>query len=345
MKPGLDCLLRYVAAALLALFLASVIAENAAAADGANAAADYTGPGRWRVETRDQTWRDGKREREVPVRLFWPGAEAGSMLPVVLFSHGLGGSRAAGQLWAEHWASHGLIVLVMQHPGSDDALWKERPLRDIESGMKSGMTASNLGLRVGDVRFVIDEIMHRAKVAEGIWGRADTSRLGMSGHSFGAQTTLSVSGQKSPNLAGQSGIDTRIVAAIAFSPNARNKSSLARQFGDIRIPFLSITGTADGSILGDGTTWQDRTLPFENMQAGGKFLIVFDRADHMVFGGQDIRRRPANAGDARVQSATKAATLAFWKSYLQGDPKAAAWLTAEGGLRVMLENQDQFKSK
>ncbi|MBL8515092.1 MAG: dienelactone hydrolase [Betaproteobacteria bacterium] len=348
MKPSLDFLLRYLALSALALALAMLIADNAVALESTA----WDKPGPLRVETREETWRDAMRDRDVPVKLYVPGgSDAGQKWPVILFSHGLGGSRAAGTMWAQHWASHGFIVVSMQHAGSDEGLWKSRPAADVETNLKSGMTLSNLGLRVGDVRYAIDEIERRAKSGDMLWRGADASRIGLAGHSFGAQTTLAVSGQKAPNLAGQSGLDARVVAAIAFSPNARNKQNLPRQFGDIRIPFFSITGTEDGSVLGDGTTWQDRTLPFEHMPEGGKFLLVLDGADHMVFGGLDLRRRTKTAIDVRVQGHIKASTLAFWRAQLSGGKEAAQgaaemaseWLNKS--FAKTLDAKDQFKSK
>ena len=50
----------------------------------------------------DQVWQDARRQREVPVRIRWPSdalpMPAGGW-PVVLFSHGLGGTRAGGEVW------------------------------------------------------------------------------------------------------------------------------------------------------------------------------------------------------------------------------------------------------
>ena len=62
----------------------------------------------------DQIWRDEARQRDVPVRLRWPaqGAPAGqTALPVLLFSHGLGGTRAGGSVWGEAWAQAGFLVV------------------------------------------------------------------------------------------------------------------------------------------------------------------------------------------------------------------------------------------
>jgi hypothetical protein len=175
----------------------------------------------------------------------------------------------------------------------------------------------------------------------------------MSGHSFGAQTTLAIVGQKAGILGGQSGLDTRIVAAIAFSPNARNKRHVARQFGDIQIPFMSITGTKDGSILDDGTRYQDRMLPYENMPAGGKYLLVFDGGDHMVFGGHELgARRSHTARDREIQSNVKAATVAFWNATLKHDESAGEWLNPRldsagnsGTFKSMLNAEDTFETK
>jgi hypothetical protein len=54
--------------------------------------------------------------------------------------------------------------------------------------------------------------------------------------------------------------DDRIVSAIAFSPNARSKAGLDKQYGGISMPLLSITGSNDGSVLDDGSKPEDRWL-------------------------------------------------------------------------------------
>jgi hypothetical protein len=69
----------------------------------------------------NETWLDPSRQREVPVTVRWPTAQAtsGEALPVVLFSHGLGGTREGGAVWGQAWAAAGFVVLHLQHPGSD----------------------------------------------------------------------------------------------------------------------------------------------------------------------------------------------------------------------------------
>jgi dienelactone hydrolase len=309
----------------------------------------YASPGMFRVESALSIWRDDARKRDLPVKLYLPAVLPGKIeakkFPVILFSHGLGGSREGGERWASHWASHGFIVVAMQHPGSDEGLWKGVAPIDIANKMKAGMTLNNLFLRIDDVQFVIDEIFRRSAAGDATFTNADPKRLGMSGHSFGAQTTVAIAGQKASAPGGQIGLDARVTAAIAFSPNARNRSDLPRQFGEINMPFFSITGTADGSILGDGTEPAHRLLPYQNMPAGKKYLAVFEGGDHMVFGGHGFGpRRPETARDKKIQEAVMAGTLAFWNAHLKQDAAAESWLV-QGGYKISLGTDDILEHK
>ena len=359
MKRDLPLVLKYFAIVGISCFLAYVTSRSIASAQVLSPVAvpkitagdqtDYAAPGTYKVETSLSTWKDASRTREVPVRLYFPIANAAetdaAKFPVILFSHGLGGSREGGKRWAEHWASHGYVVVAMQHAGSDEALWKGASPRDFADRMKAAMTMTNLGLRIDDVHFVIDEIIRRTVASDVAFSNADAKRIGMSGHSFGGQTTQAVAGQRAPLSEKQPGLEARITAAIAFSANARNKIDLPRQFGGIKLPFFSITGSEDGSILGDDTKPEDRRLPYANMQPGQKYLAVFDGGDHMVFGGHGFgMRRPETARDKKIQLDVMAGTLAFWNANLKQDAVARVWLD-DGGYKATQVAKDIFEHK
>lgn len=329
------------------LALAGMCLVGGSYAAGAADPPDPSLPGPSAVEIHDAEWSDARRKRVLPVRIRVPNA-GGDALPVVLFSHGLGGSREGGGLWGEHWASHGYLVVHLQHPGSDEALWKEPQgdAKSAKSALRSGATPGQFTARVQDVRFALDEIARRRASGDPVLARADLSRVGMSGHSFGSVTTLALVGQRyvragagEPLL-----IEPRIRAAIAFSPNARERAGdPATQFGSIRLPVLMLTGTRDGDVLGDGTSPESRTKPFEYMPPPGKVLAVFDDGDHMVFGGHALRRA-ATARDREIQSDVKALTLAFWNAHLRDDRRALAWLQ-DGGARSILSKGDRYETK
>ena len=56
-----------------------------------------------KAETVDTAVADASRSREIPLRVYLPATMAPA--PVVLFSHGLGGSRAGNPYLGEHWSA------------------------------------------------------------------------------------------------------------------------------------------------------------------------------------------------------------------------------------------------
>jgi predicted dienelactone hydrolase len=53
-------------------------------------------------------WRDSARDRDVPVKIYYP-KDLGGPVPVVIFSHGLGGSREGYEYLGRHWAGCGFV--------------------------------------------------------------------------------------------------------------------------------------------------------------------------------------------------------------------------------------------
>lgn len=284
------------------------------------------------IQVADQDWNDGARQRVVPVRIRVP-AGAGPY-PVILFSHGLGGSRGAGTLWGEWWSQHGYLVIHLQHAGSDEALWKGRPLGAMARA-REAMNAQNAALRTGDVGFVLDELERRRARGDALLARADLQHIGLAGHSFGAQTTLAVAGER--RAYGSGGADPRIRAAIAMSPSALGpESGLAQRYLDIRIPFMSMTGTEDKVALTPQVTPENRRLPYKYMPAPDKYLLVLAGANHMVYGGQPELRAWTEQNTREHAPRIEQVSLSFWDAYLKGDATARAALAADGPIRQSL---------
>lgn len=302
----------------------------------AHAAAAFDAPGPHAVDVIDVAWTDPARQRTLPLRLRVPQrAGAAPPAPLVLFSHGLGGSVDAGRFWAEHWASHGLAVIHLQHPGSDAAVWQGAQSRAAAArAMKSAAELPQFLARVADVKFVLDDLARRREAGDAIAQRLDLARIGLSGHSFGAVTTQALAGQQFPvgrRQAAQADAlaDERLRAFIAFSPSARSDEA-APQFARITRPFFSITGTEDGRVgLGLGVPPHHRLIPFEGMPGPEAYLLNLNGADHAIFSGQPRwRDEPATdpARDELHRRLVKATTLAFWQAQLTDDASARAWL-------------------
>jgi hypothetical protein len=92
-------------------------------------------------------------------------------------------------------------------------------------------------------------------------GRMDLSRIGMSGHSFGAITTQAVSGQCYAS-GGQRFTDPRIDAAILFSPSRPRRGTPEEAFAKVPLPGESGGRNPNHhlAILAISTAFRDATL-------------------------------------------------------------------------------------
>ena len=288
----------------------------------------------------DETWTDTARKRDVPVRLRWPdpGAHPGER-PVVLFSHGLGGTRDGGSVWGEDWARAGLVVVHLQHPGSDLAAVRASATSfNDKAGLRAAAGPEQLLARLRDVGFVLDRIALRHAARLDRWASVRPTAVGMSGHSFGAHTTLGMAGQR---YAGFSGItEPRLASFIAFSPTVPVIGDAQRAFDHVTRPVLSITGTRDQDVLGNGATPDKRMAVFAALPTGDKAHLVLQDADHMTFGGQtgrpaEIVPREPVTRDLQAAHHALVASIStdWWRATLLDDAAARARLVAPQGLR------------
>jgi predicted dienelactone hydrolase len=289
----------------------------------------------------DETWTDPSRGRAVPLRIRWPAAgtpEPPDGHPVVLFSHGLGGTVAGGEVWGRAWAAAGLVVLHLQHPGSDLPAVR-RVARDFSdrSGLRQAIGPAQLLARLDDVRFILDELSRRRAAGTDRWAGIRPQAVGMSGHSFGAHTTLGMAGQRYP---GHPGIDEpRLSAFIAFSPTLPALGDPIRAFERLTRPVLCITGTRDDDVVGVGATPERRIGVFDALPAGSKAQLVLEDADHMTFAGQTgaaaeiiARSTEARALQDRHHAQVAALTTDWWRAWLLDDAASRARLGTPVGL-------------
>lgn len=287
---------------------------------------------------------DAQRQREIPLRIFLPTTTVPA--PVVLFSHGLGGNREGNSYLGEHWSARGYVVGVMQHHGSDDAVWKDVNADRRLTSLKRAASIENALLRFKDVAVVIDQLerwQNAGDTAESnrLAGRMDLKRIGMSGHSFGAVTTQAVSGQRTP-FGDATFTDPRIKAAVVMSPNAPKIGEPKQVFGGVTMPWLLMTGTHDLAIVGDATM-ASRLAVFPALPPSGKYELVLNQAEHNAFGERALpgENRPRNPNHHRV---ILALSTAFWDAWLRDDSQAKAWLDGSGPSKV-LEPEDRWQRK
>jgi predicted dienelactone hydrolase len=178
--------------------------------------------------------------------------------------------------------------------------------------------------RAKDVSFALTELLAMPSLS----GRLDANRIVAAGHSYGANTTMLLSGALVPGK-GENGQalslrDPRIKAAMILSaPPFYGYGNPAAILGSIALPTLHITATGDEIMVpGYGSGFEDRVNVFNAMGDARKTLVVFTGGSHSIFTDR------SNTGGAelnpKVKSATQALSLAFLKQTLGGEANALA---------------------
>ena len=273
------------------------------------------------VAVAEYTWHDSQRNRDVPAKMYYPANGPGAF-PIVIFSHGLGGTREDYDYFGRYLAGCGYVSVHVQHIGSDDSVWKGKRLIQIKEAMQqSAMNPDNIMNRPADISFAIDQMFAlNARENNPFSHRLDTNRIAVGGHSFGAFTALAIAGE---TVGGKSLADPRVKAAIAMSapvhiPQRQNDAA----FATVNIPTLHLTGTQDeGAVFGMRAA--DRRIPFDHASRAPAFLIIFNGATHMTFARD---RRGNTAEDERFHSMINETSVAFLDAYLRNDPAAKQWL-------------------
>jgi predicted dienelactone hydrolase len=269
-------------------------------------------------------WHDKARDRRVPVKIYAPATGAGPF-PVIVFSHGLGGSREGYEYLGRHWASWGHVAVHVEHLGSNAAAGAAL--------LGAASDPRNAVARPRDVRFILDRLETLSRGGSPLSRRLDLSRVGMAGHSFGSWTTMTLAGQRVfPEDASLA--DPRIKAAVAMSTAVPSGMKPEDVYRHIHIPIFHLTGTLDDSPVG-GTKAADRCIPYDHIHGVDQYLVTLQGGDHMVF---EAERKSA------FQSLILQGTTAFWDAYLKGDARAKAWL-AGGGYAAELGKDGRLEAK
>jgi predicted dienelactone hydrolase len=300
-------------------------------------------PGPFKVETIEYDWIDAKRNRQVPARIYYP-KNAKKPSPVIIFSHGLGGSREGYEYLGNQWAGYGYVSVHVQHRGSDAVVWQKQGLPVLRLG-RAMMDPKNSINRPLDISFAIDQMEKLNAEKSPFEGRLDLEHIGVAGHSFGAFTALAVAGEVFVGLGGKelSFLDHRVKAVIAMSaPVPKNSDRIERAFNQIKVPCLHMTGTRDNSPMGEATA-EDRRIPYDHINGADQYLVVFQDGDHMVFAGPE---RTGTSEDRYViiQDFIRMSSTAFWDAYLKGSTEARQWL-AGGGFESALADNGTFEEK
>jgi hypothetical protein len=247
-----------------------------------------------------ETWRDARRERDVPVKIYEPDRPA-ARLPLVVFSHGIGEDRQSYAWLGRLLAGHGFRVVHVTHHGTDRAVL-ERGYLHLYRAVKQKENWVNRAL---DVSFVLD--------------RLDPGDVPVAvvGHSAGAFTAFAVAGLR---MSDGTLRDPRVSVAVAMSMPRLDGVVPAGGYDSVEIPLLNLTGTCDTSLI-YRTFPKHRRIPFDATRAPSQYLVTLEGVNHDDFVSDN--------------AAIGAVTLAFLRGWMLDDARSRAWFDEPGTAEVL----------
>ena len=279
------------------------------------------------------------RAVDLQVRITAP--RTGRDLPIILLSHGQGGSNylssslGYGPL-VQAWAAQGFVVIQPTHLSSKTL-----------SGDSRVATAPGAPLfwrsRVEDMRYTLDQLAGLEEAVPEIAGRLDHRRIAVVGHSMGGHTAGLLLGAQLTDEDGTrvSLVEPRITAGALLAPPGNGGADIhpavaARMpafrhpsFAEMTTPTLVVAGDADVSphFTARGADWH--ADPYF-LSSGPKALLTLFGGGHMLGGvsGYDAAET-TDESPARVALVAQL-TGAYLRSALY--PGDASWQLASQAL-------------
>lgn len=274
------------------------------------------------------------RGEDLKVRVSAPAT--GSELPIIVFSHGFGGSLDGYGPLADYWAAHGFVVIQPTHLDS----------RTLNLPPEDPRTPRIWRFRVEDMKSILDQLDHLEASVPGLGGRLDRSRIAAAGHSWGGQTVSMLLGARVLDTHGEPGenmSDSRIKAGVLLATTGKGGADLSPfaaehfpfmnpSFAEMSTPTLVVAGDHDQSQLSTrGPDWF--TDPYF-LSPGSKSLLTLFGAEHSLGGIPGYSATETTDESPERVALIQQITLAYLRNELDLDD--SSWPAA----RAAIEESD-----
>jgi len=261
-------------------------------------------------------------DKNLDLRITYPDADA-LRFPVIVFSHGGRCSRDRYRYFADHWASHGYIVIQPAHLDSSSL-----PPPKIR-----GMQMMNEAVRTRrlDMVHILDSLEQISGLVPGLEGRIDADHIAAAGHSLGGGTAMSVTGlvMVDPSKDTEFGfIDDRFDALLLITNPGNSPMMPEDPWRAVGLPTFVATGTNDFSGLVKHIKKSRSVFRFPDdveFAATDNHYLFIDDMDHYL-GGLICKSREDDTPDTDAARIIGGVSVAFLDAYLRDDARARAFL-------------------
>ncbi len=313
---------------------------------------------------RTLSYKNPHRDRQGYFDLYQP--KVNQPVPLIVISHGLASDRQTFAYLAEHFASYGFAVAVVEH--DDISLNKfDRVL----SGTERFPEPNNLIDQPLDVKSVLDRLERESATNPQLQNKLNLQEVGVIGQSIGGYTSLALAGGKlvadkmaeecQPEnyrdvLLDLSSLakctfndlkdshyqlrDPRIKAVVAINP--LGKIFGQEGMGAIKIPTMLISGTHD--LITPSIEEQLKPFTWLNQDLN-KYLVLVKPGTHFSFLQEGLGVLPVPEGKVGpsptlAYPGLKALSTAFFKVYLAHQQKYKNYLQSD---RLDIFSNDAFE--
>jgi predicted dienelactone hydrolase len=243
--------------------------------------------------------------------------------PLIVFSHGSGGTRVGYVFFTEFMASHGYIVVAADHIGNSRYTIVNG--KAVAAGGARGQASA--ADRPKDISFLIDQMTRMNSGSDGRFaGRVDLDKIAAAGMSFGGSTTENVVEK-----------EKRVKAGVMLAPGGPTGDRT-----NFSTPIFMMIGTEDATLHAAGN---DRNRAYYAASKGPHYMVEIKDAGHYTFtsveqynseygNGIGHGKRVNTAPDQDVtflppdesHKLINAYALAFFGVYVRGQQGYAAFL-------------------
>ncbi|TCZ78220.1 alpha/beta hydrolase [Paenibacillus albiflavus] len=244
-------------------------------------------------ENRIEEFTDTGKNRFVNVE-FWYPQDAKETYPLLVFSHGAYGIKSSNTSTYTELASHGYVVVSIDHPYhsfytvSDDGtrtMISSEYMREFNDSNKDGIyTVEELyalfqkwmKLRKDDMNFVIDTILRKTKTDNNpIYQHINTDKIGVFGHSMGGSASVSL-GKERKDISAVVNIDAPFFSELVYDPQLHDLAASGEAY---TTPLLNIYSDDVWVQLGKNSSYAANNACDKNCKEA--YTVYFEGAKHL----------------------------------------------------------------
>lgn len=253
-----------------------------------------------------------------------PGIEDGPF-PLLVFSHGYGGSGLGAVFFTQALAARGWIVACPDHHDSHSAVRIRTGQQKFYSRLGLLRDARKIGAsgpgdrdkylyRLDEIRAVLEGMMASERFGKLI----DRDRIAAGGHSFGGFTALGLCGTIKERH------DPRIKAVLLFSTGAGGYLYTEDELKEVRIPSMLFLGEREEHQKRGSITMAELSATIYGSMTPPKYFLEIKGASHFSFNNRFTNNRISKSlsGTEEQFEVIRRYSIAFLEKHFAGKESA-----------------------